>query len=219
MLFSRVFAATQPRTVLTSVPTACVPPRGSPSHRNVFRINTCKSLSKQTTLTVIESHSYKKHRGWGLLWLTRNLKRDFYPERPSGAEGPLFRSRSGFLARGIRRSHVPTCYRSDVPTCLQPSFVFKGFHTLSFSVSRKSFAYHSYNNCRVYTNNSHSGTRRPPDRCEEAGIREGHDVSCPNGGRENLLGSRMRVVVRRIGFTAEGQLERARNLRPEFAEQ
>ncbi len=160
MLFSRVFAATQPRTIFMSLPTACAPPRGSNSHRNVFRINTYKSLSKQTTLTVMESHSYKKHGGRGLLWLTRNPKRDFYPERPSGAEGPLFRSRSGFLARGIRRSHVPTCYRSDVPTCLQPSFVFKGFHTLSFSVSRKSFAYHSYDNCRVYTNNSHSGTQR-----------------------------------------------------------
>src|SRR6266850_4219487 len=183
MLFSRVFAATQPRTVLTSVPTACVPPRGSPSHRNVFRINTCKSLSKQTTLTVIESHSYKKHRGWGLLWLTRNLKRDFYPERPSGAEGPLFRSRSGFLARGIRRSHVPTCYRSDVPTCLQPSFVFKGFHTLSFSVGRNSCICHSYENCRVYTNSSHSGTRHLPDRSGEVGIREGHDVSYPYKGK------------------------------------
>src|SRR2546422_659052 len=56
-------AATQPRTVLTSLPTACTPPRRSHSHRNVFRINTYKSLSKQTTLTVIESHSYKKHRG------------------------------------------------------------------------------------------------------------------------------------------------------------
>src|SRR5882672_12691379 len=63
MLFSRVFAATQPRTVLTSLPNACTPPRGSNSRRNIFRINTCKSLSKQTTLTVIESHSYRKQGG------------------------------------------------------------------------------------------------------------------------------------------------------------
>jgi hypothetical protein len=27
-------------------------------------------------------------RGW--LWLSRNPEKDFYPERPSGAEGPLF---------------------------------------------------------------------------------------------------------------------------------
>src|SRR5437667_12889885 len=36
-----------------------------PRIHNPFRINTCKSLSKQTTLTLIESHSYKKHRGRG----------------------------------------------------------------------------------------------------------------------------------------------------------
>src|SRR6266403_2710801 len=44
-------------------------------------------------------------------------------------------------------------------------FVFNCFHTLSFSVSRNSFvclpavAGHSYENCRVCTNNSHSGTQ------------------------------------------------------------
>src|SRR6267142_5103823 len=70
MLFFRVFSATQPRTVLTSLPNASTPPRGSHSRRNVFGINTYKSLSKQTTLTVIESYSYKKHRGWRVLWLT-----------------------------------------------------------------------------------------------------------------------------------------------------
>ena len=38
-----------------------------PAHHppKLFKINTCKSLSKQTTLTVVESYSYKKHRGWG----------------------------------------------------------------------------------------------------------------------------------------------------------
>src|SRR5882672_526263 len=54
---------------------------------------------------------------------------------------------------------------SDVQTCFQPSFVLNCFHTLSFSVSCNSFAClpavagHSYENCRVCTNNSHSGTR------------------------------------------------------------
>src|SRR6266403_286934 len=73
MLFYRVFAATQPRTVLTSLATACTPARGSNSHCNVFRINTYKSLSKQTTLTVIESYSYKKQGGGGVLWLTSSV--------------------------------------------------------------------------------------------------------------------------------------------------
>src|SRR6266404_7490822 len=54
---------------------------------------------------------------------------------------------------------------SDVQTCFQPSFVLNCFHTLSFSVSCNSFAClpavagHSYENCRVCTNDSHSGTQ------------------------------------------------------------
>ncbi len=94
------------------------------AHRppKLFRINTCKSLSKQTTLTPFRTYTYKKTGGRGVLWLTRFL------------------------------------LSSNVPTRLQPSFVFNRFHTLPSSVSCKSFAYHSYENCRVYTNNSHSGT-------------------------------------------------------------
>ena len=38
-------------------------------------------------------------------------------------------------------------------------FQFKALRTVSFSVSCKSFACHSYENCRVCTNNSHSGTQ------------------------------------------------------------
>src|SRR6266403_6291075 len=39
-------------------------------------------------------------------------------------------------------------------------FVFRCLRTLSFSVSCNSFASHSYENCRVYTNNSHFGLTR-----------------------------------------------------------
>jgi len=42
------------------------------------------------------------------------------------------------------------------------SFLFKRLRALPSSVSCKSFACHSYENNRVYTNNSHSGTRRAP---------------------------------------------------------
>src|SRR6266478_1266904 len=38
-------------------------------------------------------------------------------------------------------------------------FVFNRFQTLSFSVSCNPFICHSYENCRVCTNNSHSGTQ------------------------------------------------------------
>jgi hypothetical protein len=52
---------------------------GKPSS-NLFRINTCKSATKQTTLTVFRMNTYAKHRGEGVLLLTRNPKKDFYPE-------------------------------------------------------------------------------------------------------------------------------------------
>ena len=42
---------------------------------------------------------------------------------------------------------------------LSKPFQFKALRTLSFSVSCKSFACHSYEKCRVCTNNSHSGTQ------------------------------------------------------------
>ena len=48
----------------------------------------------------------------------------------------------------------------------------KHFRTLSFSVSRNSFICHSYENCRVCTNNSHFGSQRPPDPPSERTGRE-----------------------------------------------
>ena len=42
---------------------------------------------------------------------------------------------------------------------LSKPFQFSALRTLSFSVACKSFACHSYENCRVCTNNSHSGTQ------------------------------------------------------------
>src|SRR6266850_4265245 len=48
-----------PRTRLGTVEvSAYYPP-------NLFRINTCKSLSKQTTLTLFRINTYEKHRGGG----------------------------------------------------------------------------------------------------------------------------------------------------------
>ena len=87
MLFFPVFANQHPRLLTLRlkgfvsfqfaspvVPSASHCPQ-FPAHHppKLFRINTYKSLSKQTTLTLIESHSYKKHRRWGVLWLTRSL--------------------------------------------------------------------------------------------------------------------------------------------------
>src|SRR6266704_3397590 len=73
-----------------------------------------------------------------------------------------------------RHAVLPTRSVSSRPTHLRTSsqsacespqilfFVFKRLRTLSFSVSSKSFACHSYENSRVCTNNSQTGTRFSP---------------------------------------------------------
>src|SRR5258708_40008698 len=35
------------------------------SSSNPFRMSTCKSVSKQTTLSIFRMNTYGKHRGWG----------------------------------------------------------------------------------------------------------------------------------------------------------
>src|SRR6266403_4977972 len=49
-----------------------------------------------------------------------------------------------------------------LPSPLFSPFLFMCLRSLSFSVSRKSCIWHSYENCRVCTNNSHFGTRWLP---------------------------------------------------------
>jgi len=58
---------------------------------------------------------------------------------------------------GVMVNQLPLS--SNVPTRLQPPFVLNRFHTLPSSVSCNSFACHSYENYRVCTNNSNSGTQ------------------------------------------------------------
>src|SRR2546427_11751110 len=74
------------------------------------------------------------------------------------------------LAMRARHAVLPTRSVSPRPTPLRtssqsayenpqiPFFVFKRLRTLSFSVSSKSFTCNSYENSRVRTNNSQSGT-------------------------------------------------------------
>ena len=61
-----------------------------------------------------------------------------------------------------RDSHSCTSPKTSSNYGKRNSFQISGLRTLSFSVSSKSFACHSYENCRVCTNNSHSGTRHSP---------------------------------------------------------
>jgi hypothetical protein len=44
---------------------------------NLPRINTCKTVTKQTVLTLFRMNTYEKHRGEGVLLLTSDsLERD-----------------------------------------------------------------------------------------------------------------------------------------------
>src|SRR5712664_2574438 len=76
-----------------------------PSAPKSFRINTCKSLSKQTTLTLFRINTYEKHRRRGLLLLTRNLKAPSAIHRPAldfvGVSPPGSRI-TGHLPEGCR---------------------------------------------------------------------------------------------------------------------
>ena len=87
--------------------------------------------------------------------LTRNPTKDFYPERPSGVKD-LSSSHMSIPIQSV------TVHLSSALTKNTAPFVFKRLRTLPSSVSRKSCSCHSYENCRVCTNNSHSGTLRCP---------------------------------------------------------
>ena len=60
-----------------------------------------------------------------------------------------------FYLNSFAKSSLITC-----PSPLFSPFLFMRLYTLSFSVACKSFPCHSYENCRVCTNNSRSGTLR-----------------------------------------------------------
>src|SRR5712692_9293726 len=70
---------------------------------------------------------------------------------PQSCRGISAIDTSSLLSFGLSR-HSPL-------TAVFLPFPFNRLRTLSFSVSRKSFACHSYENCRVWPNSSHCGTR------------------------------------------------------------
>src|SRR5258708_2033703 len=87
MLSSRVFVHTEPRSVASHSRTGFPHLRPRPLTSSIsFRINTCKSVSKQTTLTCFRINTYEKHRGVGVLLLTRHPRKGVCPERPSGVK-------------------------------------------------------------------------------------------------------------------------------------
>jgi hypothetical protein len=72
-------------------------PISNPCH-NSFRINTCKSVSKQMTLTISRMNTYEKHRGVGVLLLTR------FPASACAPNGERIADQRGQAVRGALRA-------------------------------------------------------------------------------------------------------------------
>src|SRR5882724_6179557 len=173
------------------------------SHRlTIFRINTCKSLSKQTTLTSCRTIDLRKTEGVGGVI----VRKGFFSGLALGSVFSLFAPRVFHNSSAIKRFHTlsENCrgvtlqfpiwelfagHSDERP--LFSSFPFNRLHTLLSSVSRKSFACHSYENCRVCTNNSHSGTRFLKDYFNCGRISGGinHLQGTTAAGREKSLPS------------------------------
>src|SRR5216683_967758 len=72
-----------------------------------FRINTCKSVSKQRTLTIFRMNTYEKQGEGVSVIVNQQSEKDSCPERPSGVKDlssfpkriPVLRERSG-MGRG-----------------------------------------------------------------------------------------------------------------------
>ena len=86
MLFFPVYNESDPRPLFglpltaacTLLPISC-PPNPLPCPPKLFRISTCKSVSKQTTLTPFRMNTYEKHRGEGAppTFPSRNARKHF----------------------------------------------------------------------------------------------------------------------------------------------
>src|SRR6266481_4616586 len=87
MLSSPVYTEAHPRRNAAHAP-SLLRARGRQNQpsANLFRMNTCRSVSKQTTLTIFRINTYEKHKGWGQLLLTRHPLKGVCPERPSGVK-------------------------------------------------------------------------------------------------------------------------------------
>jgi len=84
---------------------------------------------------------------------------------PRSVSSPLHLRVHSELCVKISPSFYYHCYTSpetSVNSDQNRLFQISALRTLPSSVSSKSFACRSYAKCRVYINNSHSGTQRPP---------------------------------------------------------
>jgi len=93
------------------------------SSHNYPRINTCKSVSKQTTLTSFRMNTYEKYRGGGFLLLTRNPRR-ISSRGSTATEGPLLAFDEARILRpgdGNSRPACPERSRGERPAGVEGS--------------------------------------------------------------------------------------------------
>ena len=134
VLFSRVFANQNPRRSIF------------PSFRRPASILSPSRDEKPATATPLTPAHYKCP-------LAQLLSLHILTNAPGvwGSILPFLK----FYLNSFAKSSLITC-----PSPLFLPFLFMRLYTLSFSVACKSFPCHSYENCRVCTNNSRSGTLR-----------------------------------------------------------
>ena len=106
----------RPLSVASVSPVECLPATHYPlltthSPLTTFRINTCKSVSKQTTLTTFKINTYKK-QGEGVPLHLQLRQRSSYA--PRGASIPCGLCRLRILPVASR-VHLPTFRLSDLP--------------------------------------------------------------------------------------------------------
>src|SRR6266849_10083516 len=131
-----MFACTDPRSAaqpLTAILYICgcsCPIISISRLHNSFRMNTCKSVSKQSTLTTFRMNTYEKHRGWG--GMVSQTPDEVCPSRGTiGSLGICF----FFTLEDCRPSPYSSPFLSYSSTlfCIDQklnSFVFNRFHTL-----------------------------------------------------------------------------------------
>jgi hypothetical protein len=122
MLSSPVFAVTHSRPFFALPFTAvCTlyrfpcPITRIPRLHNSFRMNTCKNVSKQATLTISRMNTYEKHRGWGAV-IVNQLPPEFDVQTLRRSDVATFPRSDALLVRSFH-SFTKECLR----TLLQPT--------------------------------------------------------------------------------------------------
>ncbi len=196
MLPFRMFVYTEPRSAgyqfdsshrLTAV-------AGISHLHNSFRMNTCKSVSKQMTLTPFRMNTYEKHRGWGAVIVDRIL-----PEIDVQTDVATF-PRSDTLFIRSCRSLSKEC--SGTP--LQPTRFALFFKTAGcMAISNQFFELKLLENSRLFTLNEVKG----PDLPAGVGVTNHPSLPAPLPDAVHCLGHSEHGMDKRIA-SADAAIEK-----------